>query len=387
MVCSSASTVVLSRSILLGRHVWRRFFAMEAAATNNKRPLEEVEDESKRPRVEARVRRKKVALLMGYSGQGYFGMQRNHQMRTIEDELFKAMLKADFASQEECDFPHTLFFQRAARTDKNVSAAKQIVSLKLCTDPGVIEQLNSHLPPEIRAFGLKRVTKNFNSKGNCDARTYSYTFPTFALSPVGQEDESFRATPELLEKFAQTLKMYEGTKNFHNFTCKKTFVDPSSKRYIVKFECLKPYEKDGLEYIECQVKGQSFMMHQIRKMVALAIAVVKGIVEPDIVSKAYESNRLDLPMAPGLGLVLQEVHYDRYNRKFGKDGVHETLTWEAEEEAVQKFKEEFILPTIYEGERNGKSMMNWIVTLPLHTFDDKRNVKKDEEEEDGVSDE
>ena len=69
---------------------------------------------------------------MGYSGQGYFGMQRNQQYRTIEQQLFKALFKADLASEEECDNPHTMFFQRAARTDKSVSAAKQIVSLKLC---------------------------------------------------------------------------------------------------------------------------------------------------------------------------------------------------------------------------------------------------------------
>ncbi|XP_059485539.1 pseudouridylate synthase 1 homolog [Neocloeon triangulifer] len=360
---------------------------METASV--KRPLEEAEEEAKRPRVEARVRRKKVALLMGYSGQGYFGMQRNHQMRTIEEQLFKALLKADFASAEECENPQSMFFQRAARTDKNVSAAKQIVSLKLCTDPGVIDTLNSHLPPEIRTFGLRRVTKNFNSKGNCDARTYSYTFPTFALSPVGQENESYRATPELLEKFAQTLKLYEGTKNFHNFTCRKEFVDPSSKRYIISFECLEPFEEEGIEFIECRVKGQSFMMHQIRKMVALAIAVVKGIVEPEIIDKAYGALRLDLPMAPGLGLVLQEVHYDRYNKKFGKDGVHDPLVWEAEEAAVMKFQKDYILPTIIDGEKNGKSMLNWIVTLPLHTFDEKRNVPRNlqqEEEEEGVGD-
>jgi len=89
------------------------------------------------------------------------------------------------------------------------------------TDPETIEQINEQLPPEIRAFGLRRVTKNFNSKGNCDARTYSYTFPTFALTTAGQEVESYRVTPEVLEKFAQTLKLYEGTKNFHNFTCRK----------------------------------------------------------------------------------------------------------------------------------------------------------------------
>jgi tRNA pseudouridine38-40 synthase len=116
------------------------------------------------------------------------------------------------------------------------------------------------------------------------------------------------------------------------------------------------------------------MYQQCFLQVAVAIAVVKGLTEPDLIDKAYGALRLDLPMAPGLGLVLQEVndwkifcshnftfsfftqvHYDRYNRKFGKDGLHETLTWEAEEEAVQKFKKDFVMPTIIEGEKEGKS--------------------------------
>lgn len=96
-----------------------------------------------------------------------------------------------------------------------------MTNLNSGTEPETIEQINEQLPPEIRAFGLRRVTKNFNSKGNCDARTYSYTFPTFALTTAGHEDESYRVTPEVLEKFGQTLKLYEGTKNFHNFTCRK----------------------------------------------------------------------------------------------------------------------------------------------------------------------
>lgn len=33
-------------------------------------------------------------------------------------------------------------------------------------------------------MGVKRVTKGFNCKMNCDARTYSYTMPSFALAPL-----------------------------------------------------------------------------------------------------------------------------------------------------------------------------------------------------------
>jgi hypothetical protein len=45
-----------------------------------------------------------------------------------------------------------------------------------------------------------------------------------------------------------------------------------------------------------------------------------------------------------------QVHYDRYNKRFGKDGIHETLTWDAEVEAVEDFKKTFIYPEMIDGE-------------------------------------
>lgn len=40
-----------------------------------------------------RIKKKKVAMLISYCGQGYYGMQINHGFKTIEGDLFDAMLK------------------------------------------------------------------------------------------------------------------------------------------------------------------------------------------------------------------------------------------------------------------------------------------------------
>jgi tRNA pseudouridine38-40 synthase len=58
-------------------------------------------------------------------------MQRNPDVPTIEEELLKAMLKNNWISEDGYKTPQQAFFQRAARTDKGVSAARQVVSLKL----------------------------------------------------------------------------------------------------------------------------------------------------------------------------------------------------------------------------------------------------------------
>lgn len=103
--------------------------------------------------------------------------------------------------------------------------------------------INKNLPDDINVFAIKRVTKGFNSKSQCDARTYSYTLPTFAFAP--EHMESFQETAEYQDlekriqslsvidgkpyheyrlpedrkqKLSELLKYYEGTHAYHNFT-------------------------------------------------------------------------------------------------------------------------------------------------------------------------
>jgi tRNA pseudouridine38-40 synthase len=81
------------------------------------------------------------------------------------------------------------------------------------------------------------VTKGFNSKNNCDARTYSYTLPTIALADHKNEQpielEKFRIPDERFKKFNEILKMYEGTLNFHNFTSKKYVRDDAILQFSI----------------------------------------------------------------------------------------------------------------------------------------------------------
>lgn len=48
------------------------------------------------------------------------------------------------------------------------------------------EKLNENLPNDIRVLAIRRATPSFHAQKSCDARTYSYTVPTFAFSDVDQ---------------------------------------------------------------------------------------------------------------------------------------------------------------------------------------------------------
>lgn len=100
----------------------------------------------------------------------------------------------------------------------------QLIFLQIQAIEVNIPDINQHLPPEIRVFSIKRVTKGFNSKMQCDARTYSYTMPTYAFDINCcdvEQYKSFRISESAIDKINQFLKEYKGTKNFHNFTSKK----------------------------------------------------------------------------------------------------------------------------------------------------------------------
>lgn len=91
------------------------------------------DNDTKRVRInpEDRVKKRKYLMLLGFAGANYFGMQRNPDVNTIEEELLKAIHKNKLIDEDAFKVPQNIQFQRAARTDKGVSAARQCCSLKL----------------------------------------------------------------------------------------------------------------------------------------------------------------------------------------------------------------------------------------------------------------
>lgn len=340
---------------------------------------EETEQQAKKLKSSAdgeprrKLPKRKIVLLVAYSGKGYHGMQRNvgsSQFKTIEDDLVSALVRSGCIPENHGEDMRKMSFQRCARTDKGVSAAGQVVSLKVWLIDDILEKINSHLPSHIRILGLKRVTGGFNSKNRCDARTYLYMLPTFAFAHKDRDvqDETYRLSAETLRRVNRLLARYKGTHNFHNFTSQKGPREPSAQRYVLDMFCEEPFERDGLEFAVIKVTGQSFMTHQIRKMVGLVVAIAKGYAPEDVLERSWGEAKVDVPKAPGLGLVLERVHFERYNRRFGNDGLHEPLDWAGQEAEAAAFKEQHIYPTIVSTERHERSMAQWLNTLPVHDF-------------------
>ncbi|CAJ0946389.1 unnamed protein product, partial [Mesorhabditis belari] len=327
-----------------------------------------------------RVKTYRYAMIVGYQGKNYFGMQVQkgpNAAPTIESHLLDALLKNGWISQQLYDRPFDFFFQRAARTDKAVSAVRQICSLQLPRMDDLpltgAAQMNAYLPEDIRVFGFRRATQNFHSQKYCDARTYSYTLPTFAFAkPDEKTDAKFRIKPEVVKEVEEILQLYKGTHNFFNYTSKKAFEDRSCCRYIILFTCGEPFlyrddfRNEDVEFITLTVKGQSFILHQIRKMIGMTISVVRELQSRSAIQRSFEGERMDVPKAPGLGLLLERLHFHNYDKNYAAS--HEPLSdWgERIEKDINDMKEKQITKEILDTELREQSMMRWLSDLVQH---------------------
>jgi tRNA pseudouridine38-40 synthase len=450
---------------------------------------EEIAAEERRPK-------RKVAVLIGYAGTGYHGLQINHMEKTIEGEIFSAFVKAGAISKANADDPKKSSLVRCARTDKGVHAAGNVLSLKLIIeDDNVVDKINEHLPPQIRVWGIQRTGNSFSAYQACESRWYEYLMPSYALLPphpksfigkavaesskeLGVTDEcmdrlddvkdfwdevekneiqpildelepdvraevlhllhgdadqalddqglpvkasadssgggqndtqsaeaeagakgseetadpnpengtdkeasqltkkplspaevalkkiksayvkakrSYRVSPTRLKRLQDALNMYVGTHNYHNYTVMKSAKDPSAQRHIKSFEVNpQPIPIRDTEWLSLKVHGQSFMMHQIRKMVAMAMMVVRCGAPLSLIKQSYEHRRISIPKAPSLGLMLERPMFAGYNSKaVGMD--KEPIDFAKFDEQIQKFKDTEIYNRMFETEENENS--------------------------------
>lgn len=167
---------------------------------------------------------------------------------------------------------------------------------------------------------------------------------------------AYRIPSSRLERVRRCLAMYEGTRNYHNFTIAKSFADPSSKRVIKSFVVHPhPIVINGTEWLSLKVHGQSFMMHQIRKMVGMVALVVRCGCDPGRILEAYGEDVISIPKAPSLGLLLERPVFDSYNKRARSEFGREALDFSKYDQEVGDFKQKEIYERIYRDEEKNNT--------------------------------
>jgi tRNA pseudouridine38-40 synthase len=163
--------------------------------------------------------------------------------------------------------------------------------------------------------------------------------------------KAYRISEFRRNRVQQALDCYIGTRNFHNYTIQKTFSDPSAKRVIRSFRVRPdPIIINDTEWLSLKVHGQSFMMHQIRKMVAMAALVVRCGTSKGIILESYGPANISIPKAPGLGLLLERPVFDSYNERAVREYSREKLDFDKYQKEMDEFKQREIYDRIFREE-------------------------------------
>ncbi len=173
---------------------------------------------------------------------------------------------------------------------------------------------------------------------------------------------AYRISPIRQERVQAALNNYLGTQRYHNYTIQKKFTDSSAKRYIKSFKVApKPIIINDTEWLSLKVHGQSFMMHQIRKMVSMAALTVRCGTDPKLMLQSFENNIVRIPKAPGLGLLLERPVFDSYNDKMAKAHGREKIDFAKYDDKIQEFKEREIYQRIFREEAQGNQYVFFFI--------------------------
>lgn len=136
---------------------------------------------------------------------------------------------------------------------------KQLIDFKR-----VIAIINSNLPQDIRLHAIKLTTQGFDVRKSARSRIYEYICPVSVYRTKGE------STEEIVTRITNIIKVFEGTHNFHNYSRGQKFTDPASNRFIISMKVdLMNYK--NTEFLSFKLHGQSFIYHQIRKMMGVII--------------------------------------------------------------------------------------------------------------------
>ena len=174
---------------------------------------------------------------------------------------------------------------------------------------------------------------------------------------------AYRIHPSRVARVRSHLSRYIGTHKFHNYTIEKTFRDPSATRIVKAFNVdALPIIINNTEWLSLKVWGQSFMMHQIRKMVSMVALLVRCGCHEGRIQDSYMADRLSIPKAPSLGLLLERPVFEVYNEKLEEFGYNK-IEFDRYEKEMEEFKQREIYERIFREEERDHTFHSFFTGL------------------------
>ncbi|OOF55331.1 tRNA pseudouridine(38-40) synthase TruA [Rodentibacter myodis] len=242
----------------------------------------------------------KIALGVEYNGQHYFGWQRQEKVRSVQEELEKAL---SFVANEKIE----VFC--AGRTDSGVHGTGQVVHFE--TNAQRPEKAwsfgaNANLPGDIAVKWAKVVDDEFHARFSATARRYRYILYCnklrSAILPAGITHCHFDLNADEMHKAGQFLLGEQDFSAFRAAQCQ-------SNTPWRNVHHLKVVRKG--EYIIVDIQANAFLHHMVRNIVGSLIEVGAGNQPIEWIKWLLEQRerKLAAPTAKPDGLYLVEVIY------------------------------------------------------------------------------
>ncbi|SBT31022.1 pseudouridylate synthase 1, putative [Plasmodium ovale wallikeri] len=179
---------------------------------------------------------------------------------------------------------------------------------------------------------------------------------------VREEKEDL--TDDDLNRLFEIFNAYLGFHNFHCFT--KNKIEQTTYRYI-KYMSVSTVQLHNYSFVSVKIMGQSFLMHQIRKMITLAVETFRKSTSQNSISYClYGKKYVPISLFPPDGLMLICPYFNSYNEKMCNPPISPKIMFH-ENEAILEFKRDTIAKCIVQSMQNNV-WKEWITKMNQRPF-------------------
>lgn len=201
-------------------------------------------------------------MTFSYDGSNYNGYQTQPGLRTIQNEIEKALTFINNKKKTP--------FTSAGRTDKGVHALGQKGHFDLDIDISDYKlkcALNSNLPSDIHVINVKKVSDDFHARYNKVYKEYHYIMNIGEYNPL-ERNYVYQYNRKLdIVSMQEASKFLLGKHDFKSFVSSEDVRD-NYEREIKKIDIIRDNDKIIFKFI-----GDGFFKYQIRNMVGTLIQI------------------------------------------------------------------------------------------------------------------
>jgi tRNA pseudouridine38-40 synthase len=243
-------------------------------------------------------------LNVAYVGSGFFGWQFQTNVRSVQNELWRAAIALD---------SHAPMPAGTSRTDSGVHAKAQGVLVRLNKEWDqyrLLTALNAHLPWDIRIMSAQRAPENFFPRAHAVAKRYIYRIHEgTSKDPFLHQRQwhIFGSSPLNRDAMKTAASYLVGTHDFSSFRNHEcAAISTHRTLYQVKLE-------EDRDVFNISFEGDRFLMHMVRIITGTLVEVGKGrLLASDIPTIITAKDRCKAGItAPPHGLYLEKIWYQK----------------------------------------------------------------------------